>query len=111
MTRSTLAAFAAILALGSAGSALAEPPAPSIEIAVSQADLADPGALQARIEEAATEVCRDRVIGDLLRPFTLRGCIEATTAHAMAQLDTLLEIPAEAHNQLAAREPLAQPEH
>lgn len=107
MIRFVTAAFAATLTLTAAGSALAEPPALSIDIAVSEADLADPAALdalEARIAEAAEDVCRDRVTGDLLRAFTLRGCIETTTAHAMEQLDALLEIPAEAGNQFAARE-------
>lgn len=107
MIRSPLVALAAILTLASAGGALAEPPAPSIAIAVSQADLADPAAVDAleiRIREAAETVCRRRVTGDLMRAYTLRSCIDATTAHALDQLDALLDVPAGARNQVAARE-------
>ncbi|WP_300544465.1 UrcA family protein [Maricaulis sp.] len=96
MFRSTLSAALAALAL-SAAPALAGSPF-TVRIPVIEADLADPArleALEARIAQAAQDVCRERVTGDLLRAYTLRSCIETTTAHAMEQLEArLAEAPA-----------------
>ncbi|MED5550337.1 MAG: UrcA family protein [Pseudomonadota bacterium] len=67
-------------------------PPPSIEIELDRSELADPdrlSALQSQIRDAARRVCREYVIGDLLRAYTLHDCIEATTAQAMSQLEAL----------------------
>ena len=87
MTRTAFAALALILA---APAAMAAQPAGEIAIPVNASDLDDASRvaeIEARIADAAVRVCRDRVTSDLLRAYTLRDCIEATTAHAMAQLD------------------------
>lgn len=83
---------ACALALFCAPASHAFAPPPSIEIAVDHRELADPdrlSALQAEIRDAARRVCREYVIGDLLRVYTLHECIEATTAQAMHQLEAL----------------------
>lgn len=106
MTRTALAAL--LFAL-SAPAALAEAPAHEIQIEVTEADLNDTARLaeiEARISDAAVEVCRDRVTGDLLRAYTLRECVDATTAHAMAQLDAHRGVAplSAASNQVATRQ-------
>jgi|GEM_PF-2407652 len=85
----------AVLALGSSHIALAPPtyaqssPTPQVEIEFDQAELIDPAeldALHARIEQAARDVCREALLGDLLRPVTMRSCIRDSTERALAQL-------------------------
>jgi|GEM_PF-3361998 len=74
--------------------ALPLPPPPSVDIAIRESDLADPAAieaLRARIAEAARDVCREHVTGDLLRSHTLPDCIRDTRERALSQLDSLLE--------------------
>ena len=44
--------------------------------------------IEARIEAAAEEACRDRLLGDLLRPYSLRACIAETTETAMEDLQS-----------------------
>ena len=64
----------------------------TLAITVDHRELADPdrlSALQSQIRNAARRVCREYVIGDLLRTYTLHDCIEATTAQAMNQLEAL----------------------
>ena len=81
------------LALTGASAVQALPPPPAIDIPVHESDLADADsidALRTRIALAARDVCRERVIGDLLRSYTLPDCIEATRAQALAELDALL---------------------
>ena len=83
-------ALAALVALASAPVALAEQPSDSVAIELAAYDLNSPAglaALEAQIEEAAQDVCRDRVMTDLLRSYTMRQCVRETTAHAMSQLD------------------------
>lgn len=78
----------AILGLTPAGHAQTAS-APKAEIAFDRADLVDPArldALHTRIESAARDVCRDALVGDLLRPLTIRACIQDTTERAMEQL-------------------------
>jgi UrcA family protein len=90
MPRYIPTACALALLCASASHALAPPP--SIEIAVDHRELANPdrlSALQAEIRDAARRVCREHVIGDLLRVYTLHECIEATTEQAMHQLEAL----------------------
>lgn len=90
MIKNTLAALG--LAFTTSPAALTLPPAPAIEIAVDAATLADPAQtaeLRIRIAEAARQVCREYLIGDLLRAYTLHECIETTTAQAMSQLEAL----------------------
>ena len=105
MTRTALAALALALA---APAAMAQPQS-EIVIPVAQVDLNDNAqlaAIETRIAEAAEQVCRDRVVSDLLRAYTLRDCIEATTAHAMAQLDARRGVSplSAAENQVASSE-------
>lgn len=85
----------AVLVLGGSHIALTPPayaqpaPTPQVEIAFDHADLIDPAgldALRARIELAARDVCREALLGDLLRPVTMRSCIRDTTERAMSQL-------------------------
>ncbi|WP_339334051.1 UrcA family protein [uncultured Maricaulis sp.] len=60
------------------------------EIRFEPADLIEPARLddlRARIEMAATEVCREQLLGDLLRPVMMKACISDATARAMDQLD------------------------
>ena len=99
-------ALAALVALASAPVALAEQPSDSVAIELAAYDLNSPAglaALEAQIEEAATDVCRDRVMSDLLRSYTLRQCVRETTAHAMNQLDVARGVvPAEAASQQIA---------
>lgn len=85
----------AILVLGTALLVLAPPsqaqtkPASQIEIAFDPTDLVDPAGLdtlRVRIEQAARDVCREALLGDLLRPVTMRSCIRDTTERAMSQL-------------------------
>ncbi|WP_203291810.1 UrcA family protein [Maricaulis parjimensis] len=83
-------ALAALAAVASAPVAFADQPADAVTIELASFNLdsaSDLAALEARIEEAATDVCRDRVMTDLLRSYTMRQCVRETTAHAMAQLD------------------------
>ncbi|MAC38401.1 MAG: hypothetical protein CMF76_01965 [Maricaulis sp.] len=90
MPRFSPTATALTLLCAPASHALAPPP--SIEITVDHRELADPdrlSALQSQIRNAARRVCREYVIGDLLRTYTLHDCIEATTAQAMNQLEAL----------------------
>ena len=98
----TLALSLAILP----GAAGAETPA-AIDIAVTVHDLVEPqrrAALETRIETAATEICRARLRSDLLRPYTLRACIEAVSAAAIADAEALHGIAAPVSTTLAARE-------
>jgi UrcA family protein len=90
MPRFTPTALALALLCAPASHALTPPP--SIEIEVDRRELADPdrlAALQSQIRDAARRVCREYVIDDLLRAYTLHECIEATTAQAMSQLEAL----------------------
>lgn len=90
MPRFSTTAMVLTLLCAPASHALAPPP--SIEIELDRRELADPdrlSALKSQIRDAARRVCREYVIGDLLRPYTLHDCIEATTAQAMDQLDAL----------------------
>ncbi len=83
-------ALAALVAFASAPAVLAEEPTDGIAIELAAYDLDSPSslaALEAQIEEAAIDVCRDRVMTDLLRSYTMRQCVRETTAHAMGQLD------------------------
>lgn len=92
MLKPTLAALT--LAFAATPAALPLPPPPSVDIPVRESDLADPAsveALRARISDAARDVCRAHVTGDLLRSFTLPDCIAASRARALAELDRLLE--------------------
>ncbi|MEA1942337.1 MAG: UrcA family protein [Pseudomonadota bacterium] len=105
MTRITLAA----LALASLAPAAIAQPQSEIAIPVAQVDLNDNAqvaTIEARIADAAEQVCRDRVVSDLLRAYTLRDCIEATTAHAMEQLDARRGVAplSAAEDQLASSE-------
>ena len=105
MTRIALAAFALAIATPAA---MAQPQN-EIAIPVAEVDLNDTAqlaAIEARIGDAAEQVCRDRVVSDLLRAYTLRECIEATTAHAMAQLDAHRGVSpvSAAENQVASSE-------
>ncbi|WP_323762067.1 UrcA family protein [Maricaulis sp.] len=64
-------------------------PAPQTDIAFESADLIDPArfdTLQDRIKTAARDVCREALVGDLLRPVTMRSCIRDTTQRAIDQL-------------------------
>lgn len=90
MPRFIPTALALILLCVPASHALTPPP--SIEIELDRRELADPdrlSTLQSQIRDAARRVCREYVIGDLLRAYTLHDCIEATTAQAMSQLEAL----------------------
>lgn len=106
MPRIAIAALAIAL---TAPAAFASQPVSGIAIEVTDADLNDAGRLaqiETRIGEAAEQVCREQVISDLLRAYTLRDCIEATTEHAMAQLDARRGVTtlAAAENQVASSE-------
>ena len=62
-----------------------------IEIAFERHELLDPvrlARLEAQIEAAATRVCREDLLGDLLRPVTLRACIRDATNRAMEALES-----------------------
>ena len=102
-------ATAALVLAFAAPAAMAAQPASDITIPVTAADLNDSARLaeiEARISEAAATVCRDRVRNDLLRPYTMRQCVQATTEHAMAQLDARRGVaPASAaRQQIASRD-------
>ncbi|MED5550338.1 MAG: UrcA family protein [Pseudomonadota bacterium] len=106
MPRIAIAALAIAL---TAPAAFASQPVSGIAIEVTDADLNDAGRLaqiETRIGEAAEQVCREQVISDLLRAYTLRDCIKATTEHAMAQLDARRGVTtlAAAENQVASSE-------
>lgn len=105
MLRTLLNTAILTLATGSAAPALAPPPA--IDIPIHRDDLATPeriDALRARIADAAAEVCREQVIGDLLRSHTLHTCIETARDQAFRQLDALIETERGAPGPLATRE-------
>jgi UrcA family protein len=106
MLKTLLNAAALALATGSAAPALAPPP--SVDIAIHRDDLATAeriDAVRARIANAAVDVCREQVIGDLLRSHTLHECIEAATEQALAQLDALIEAEQGAPGPLARQDP------
>ena len=77
---------------GPAETGFAEPPAGAVaEIPFEAADLTDPvryQALRDRIGTAARDVCRDQLLGELLRPVTLNACIRDSTARALDQLES-----------------------
>ena len=89
-----------------APAALAAPPH-SVAIPVTEADMLDADRLETlhdRITEAAVEVCRDRLRGDLLRPMTLPVCVERTREAALEQVEQRLAELARERPQLAERE-------
>ncbi|RKR03887.1 UrcA family protein [Maricaulis maris] len=76
---------------GTGGTATAQTPAgPAVQIPFEAADLIDPTryeALRERVEIAARDVCREQLLGDLLRPVTLNACIRDAHARAIDQLE------------------------
>lgn len=106
MTRTAIAALAITLATPAA---FASQPVSGIAIQVTDADLNDATRLarvETRITEAAETVCRQQTLSDPLRAYTLRGCIESTTARAMAQFDARRGVTprSAAENQVASSE-------
>ena len=89
MLKTSLAAT--LFAIAVAPTVLAAPDDYQVEVRFAAEDLRNPARvreIEARIEAAAEEACRDRLLGDLLRPYSLRACIAETTETAMEDLQS-----------------------